>query len=161
MERWADFYVAEVGAAAALAGLLFVAISFNIEKILAFPHLPARAAQTLIIIGGSLTLAGFGLFPTITQHQFGVVAIVIAVTLLIVGTRSYLRNRSASGPNAKRLWALSQLTTDVVAALPMAAGGLLLTHGSEIGLSVIGVAIILCFVATMHSGWVLLVEILR
>ena len=41
MEGWGEFYVGEVGAAAALAGLLFVAISINIEKILAVATLPA------------------------------------------------------------------------------------------------------------------------
>ena len=54
MEAWTDFFVAEVGAAAALAGLLVVAISINIAKIMGFPLLPGRAAQTLIIIGGAL-----------------------------------------------------------------------------------------------------------
>jgi hypothetical protein len=45
-EAWFDFGVGIVGAAAALAGLLFVAISINIELILAIPTLPSRAAGT-------------------------------------------------------------------------------------------------------------------
>jgi hypothetical protein len=42
---WDNFFVAEVGAAAALSGLLFVAVSINLTRILAIPHLPARAAE--------------------------------------------------------------------------------------------------------------------
>lgn len=38
---WQTFAAAEVGAAAALTGLLFVAVSINLERILAFPKLPA------------------------------------------------------------------------------------------------------------------------
>ncbi len=42
---WETFFVAEVGAAAALTGLLFVAVSINLTKVLAFPQLPGRAGS--------------------------------------------------------------------------------------------------------------------
>jgi hypothetical protein len=41
---WHDFFVGSMGASAALTGLLFVAISINLEQILKFPNLPGRAA---------------------------------------------------------------------------------------------------------------------
>jgi hypothetical protein len=45
---WATFFAAITGAAAALAGLLFVAVSINLDHILKGPAmLPARAAETL------------------------------------------------------------------------------------------------------------------
>ena len=37
---WANFFVAEVGASAALSGLVVVAISINLSRILFFPQLP-------------------------------------------------------------------------------------------------------------------------
>ncbi|SNS82262.1 hypothetical protein SAMN04488107_3903 [Geodermatophilus saharensis] len=46
-EAWHDLAVAAVGATAALTGLLFVAVSTNLDRILAFPTLPRRAAATL------------------------------------------------------------------------------------------------------------------
>ncbi len=48
--RWADFAVGVAGATAALAGLLFVAVSVNIQRIMQFAYLPARAGQTLIML---------------------------------------------------------------------------------------------------------------
>jgi len=41
LAEWANFFVAEVGASAALAGLVVVATSINLSRILLFPQLPA------------------------------------------------------------------------------------------------------------------------
>jgi hypothetical protein len=42
-ELWHDLFVAVAGAAAALAGLVFVAVSINVERILQYKGLPERA----------------------------------------------------------------------------------------------------------------------
>ena len=52
--EWHDLFVAIAGAAAALTGLLFVAVSINLKQILAFPTLPTRAAETLSVMIGLL-----------------------------------------------------------------------------------------------------------
>jgi hypothetical protein len=49
---WANFFVAEVGASAALTGLIVVAISVNLSKILAYEQLPRRAAEPLVMFVG-------------------------------------------------------------------------------------------------------------
>ena len=43
VQEWTDLFVATTGAAAALAGLVFVAVSINIERILKFEGLAERA----------------------------------------------------------------------------------------------------------------------
>ena len=54
---WHDFFIAAVGASAALLGLLFVTVSINLDEILKFPHLPGRAAATLGILLTVLVVA--------------------------------------------------------------------------------------------------------
>jgi ribonuclease VapC len=49
-QGWSDLFVASAGASAALTGLLFVAVSVNIEQILGFSGLPERALQTLLLL---------------------------------------------------------------------------------------------------------------
>lgn len=56
---WHEFAVATVGAAATLTGLIFVAISINLDRILEIDRLPRRAAGTLSLL---LTLLTAGLF---------------------------------------------------------------------------------------------------
>jgi hypothetical protein len=48
-DAWFEFGVGIIGAAAALAGLLFVAMSINIERILALPKLPSRAGGNVVL----------------------------------------------------------------------------------------------------------------
>ena len=55
---WHDFFVGTIGASAALTGLLFVAISINLEQILKYPQLPGRAAATLGVLVSALVVSG-------------------------------------------------------------------------------------------------------
>jgi len=68
---WANFYIAEVGAAAALSGLIIVAISINLQCILSFPQLPSRAAEMLILLVGALLVCSLGSIPGQSLRVFG------------------------------------------------------------------------------------------
>lgn len=161
MEGWTDFFVAEVGAAAALAGLLVVAMSINIKEIMALPTLPPRAAQTLIIIAAALVLASLGLFPRQSLTAFGWEAVVTGIVVALTGALE-VRNLFARREKADPLfWSLYPLLLVIITALPALVGGLLLVNGDETGLYWIASGIIIAFITTLQGGWVLLVEILR
>ena len=49
MSGWDSFFAAQVGASAALAGLVFVGISINLTKIIASGYLPNRAQEALLV----------------------------------------------------------------------------------------------------------------
>ena len=63
LEGWADFNVAMVGATAALAGLLIVAMSVNISTIMSSPTLPARAASSIAALVLAIVAGALGLVP--------------------------------------------------------------------------------------------------
>ena len=161
MEGWTDFYVAEVGAAAALAGLLVVAISINIERILNYPSLPGRAAQTLITIAAALVIASLALMPNQPQAYFGFEAVLAGIIVAVTGAREAVRTASIRKPDDPLGWIIIPFAASAMAFLPNLIGGGLLIAGSESGLYWVGAAVILSFLVTLQNGWVLLIEILR
>ena len=54
---WGGFGTTAATAAATLTGLLFIAVSINLKRILEYKPLPGRAAQTLIFFAAPLVFA--------------------------------------------------------------------------------------------------------
>jgi hypothetical protein len=71
MNAWTNFLIAAAGASAALAGLVIVAISVNISRILSFRHLPSRAAATIGTLLLILVASMAGLIPQ-SLEAFGI-----------------------------------------------------------------------------------------
>src|SRR5271154_545849 len=60
---WQSFFAAELGALASLTGLVVVAISINLSRILAVANLPTRAGEALVTLVGALVVVSVGLVP--------------------------------------------------------------------------------------------------
>lgn len=88
---WTAFFTAITGAAAALAGLLFVAVSINLDNILKSKTLPpARAAETLAILVFVMISSALALVPQDVE-LLGTEILVIAVPLTAITVRSQLK----------------------------------------------------------------------
>jgi hypothetical protein len=61
--EWESLFLAEAGASAALAGLLFVALSINLERILKGAGLPGRAGEAIVLLLTALVLSTWVLVP--------------------------------------------------------------------------------------------------
>lgn len=81
-EAWHDFFLATAGAAAALAGLPFVAISINLERILAYPWLPGRAGETILLLMCALLTGAFALVPAQRTEVLGAELLMAAAVAL-------------------------------------------------------------------------------
>ena len=63
MSAWENFFVAEVGASAVLAGLVFVGLSINLDKIIAGSGLPGCALEALVAMMAVLVVSSLLLVP--------------------------------------------------------------------------------------------------
>lgn len=79
MPAWSDFTVVVGGAAAALMGLLFVAVTLRIDAISRAADLRSRAAQTLTLFAVALVAALLLAVPVQPQRIFGAELIALAV----------------------------------------------------------------------------------
>ncbi len=159
-EHWTDFGVATAGAAAALAGLLVVAVSINIERILQFPSLPHRAAQTLILFALPLVTALLLIVPgqpsTALACELLVIGLVVGTFLLVTDARVPL-----SEQETRITWLISRIIPDVASCGCLAvAGATLLAKGGG-GLYWLVGAVLAAIIFGLLNAWVLLVEILR
>jgi hypothetical protein len=66
-----NLFLAVAGASAALAGLLFVALSINLERILKGRGLPGRAGEAIILLLTVLVVCTFGLVPGQSPRVLG------------------------------------------------------------------------------------------
>jgi hypothetical protein len=165
LEAWSGFFAAQVASAAALAGLLFVALSVNLTRILQYPWLPARAAQTLVVLMAALIESSVALFPVASARPavdaicaLSVVAYVFAWRLSEVFQK--VRPDRRTRPDEYRPLILN-IVVFHFATVPQLVGSLLVICGSPNGYYWIATGVAMALVFGMFNSWVLLVEILR
>jgi modulator of FtsH protease len=157
---WANFFVAEVGAAAALSGLVIVAISINLQRILSFPQLPGRAAEMLIMLVGALLASSFALMPGQPLSMLG--GEIFGAGLLMTVAPIAIQARQIPLIKSQPVtWWLWRLVIVLCSGLPVLIGGVYLLVGASGGLYWVAAGIMLTLAATVWNAWVLLVEILR
>jgi hypothetical protein len=160
IEAWANFFVAQCGASAALLGLLFVSVSLNLTRILSFPQLPDRALVVLLLLFAVLVLSSLMLMPGQPIQVVGIEVLAMGAT--ICGLTSALGIRSARRASAELRWTfIRHLALLEIATLPYIVAGILLTYGAVAGFYWLAGAMILSFVKSVADAWVLLVEINR
>ena len=71
-DQWSDLFVATAGASAALTGLLFVAVSINLERILKGEGLPERGLVTVVLLLEVLVISLVCLIPGQSPLALGI-----------------------------------------------------------------------------------------
>ena len=148
----------ELAALAALTGFVVVAISINLARILAYPHLPTRAGEALIGPVGALTATSLALIPGQPSRLLG--AEVVAAGLVMVAAPIVFQTRAWAFRTDWRERTMRALATSGFSLAFVIAGALLIA-GAPAGLYWIAAGDILCVIAIVLSAWVPMVEILR
>lgn len=158
IEGWHDFFVAEAGASAALAGLVFVAISINVASIVHEPRLATRAGITVTLLLNILLISTVALISQIEPQILGALVLVIGGALWIFVVITAVRQ--GVDPERKGQWAFHAVLLQV-ALLPVLIGGIVLATGGAAGLIWVAAGFVLSFCVAVLNAWVLLIEILR
>jgi hypothetical protein len=161
---WHTFLTTAAGAAAALAGLIFVSVSINLrdilseEKKIGSAYLTGRALESLAALLVILAISIVGLDPSINRVVFSVVLLGAAVGSAIspyLASRAYRASRiKPIAYNLRFVMALS-----LVAGYAIAGVSLLARSGG--GLHWLPFAFVLAVLIAASNAWILLVEVLR
>ena len=156
---WTAFLAATVGAGAGLAGLIFVALSINLDRLAARPKLAARAGETLAVLLLAVIGSAVGLMP-ISRIGFGIVLLAVATPICLVTLNLQLR-QGPDSPDHPYWWFLSRIAVTQFAVLPLMLAGLSMIIGKGGGLFWLGAGVLVAFAGSVYNGWILLVEVVR
>jgi modulator of FtsH protease len=159
-ERWTDFGVGVAGASAALAGLVFVAVSINLSEILKYRNLPGRAGLTLILFVTPLIVGILLLVPGQPGAALGWELLVAGV--IIGGSQLVINRRSGRSEKETRwTWLISRITPAVTSSGFLVLAGVTLLAQAGGGLYWLVPSVIAAIFFGLVNAWVLLVEIMR
>lgn len=153
--HWTDFALGQLGASAALCGLVFVGLSINLRNVVQSNELVNRAAEAVLLLSTVLVTSTAVLIPGQDRRALGVEMILVGGGMLAaVVTLERHVAQSGLALMIRRVSGLGAVTLVVATGVSLAAGsggGLYLWPG----------AIVLAYLGALGGAWVLLVEILR
>jgi modulator of FtsH protease len=165
MDEWHDFFLAAAGAAAVLAGLVFVGLSINLDTIMSNPNygLPGRALEALVMLMAVLIVTILLLVPAqgmvlagVEVLAVGIVDWAAVVIIHVLVLRNWRFLELAFRRNFVPRAVLCQMAT-----LPIVAAGIGVIGWGVGGLYWLVVGVVLSFLVAVADAWVLLVEIHR
>lgn len=159
LQTWAGFLTAVVGAGAGLAGLIFVALSINLDRLAARPKLAARAGETLAVLLLAVIGSALGLMP-MGRIGFGIVVLAVATPISVVTLNLQLR-QGPDSPDHPHWWFLSRIAVTQFAVLPLMIAAVSMIIGKGGGLFWLGAGVLVAFCGSVYNGWILLVEVVR
>ena len=157
---WESFAVALAGASAVLAGLVFVAVSINIDRILRVQGLPGRAGESVILLIAAVCVCAFVLVahqPVTALAVELVVAGALTCVVLIAILLPALRRPSRQ----PRSWHATRAISVVACTIPIVLAGFSLLGWLPGGLYWVVGGVLLSIVYATGNAWVLLVEVVR
>ena len=165
MNAWHDFFLAQAAATATLTGLVFVAVSINLQTIVSDPSsgLAGRAGEALILLVGVLTVSVLVLVPAQGSGILGAEVLVVglAAWVWIVAIQlPRLREWGTMRADLRGPFVL-RVVLGQVATLTLVIAGVAVLWVGPGGLYWLVAGTVFSILAALFEAWVLLVEINR
>jgi hypothetical protein len=157
---WSNYLSVVAESAATLTGLVFVAVSINLSRVLTIPGLTGRAAESMMQLFGVVVISTTALIPQQTHVALGAEILALGFALWVVQTVLQIRYLT-SKTGHPRQWAITRMVQTQFANIPFCISGILLLLGSPAGLYWLAPGFLFSLFGGVLSAWVLLVEILR
>lgn len=159
LSAWTDFFVASAGAGAALAGLLIVAVSGDVDRVIAIPGMVSRAGVAIALLVLVTLVALVALIPGLSDAGYGLIVVaagIVAMWFASLSMAHLLRARSSGLGEALAKGALG-----VLPGLLLTIGGVLALVGADSGPAWVAAGILFSVIFSVLTVWVILIEIRR
>jgi hypothetical protein len=161
VEGWGELFLAEAGASAALGGLLFVAVSINLERIIALRSLPGAALGAIVLLVAVLMVSTFALVPGQPRWVLASEVLVVGIIAWSILTAIWVRALRAPVPNQPRFVPVVSTVVTQAATVPIVVAGVSLLLRAGGGLYWLVPVLAFSLVVAVVNAWVLLVEVVR
>lgn len=156
---WSEFNVAMAGATAALAGLVIVAASVNITRIVGTATLTSRLAAAIAALLLALVASGTGLIPDVNTTAYGIV--VLACTLAAAWFQVHATRVIFRDPEPAQHARGAKAAVGFLPILAYLAAGVALMSDHPSGLVLAAIGCLIAIVSAVLISWIVLVEVLR
>jgi len=160
LSEWQALLAVQAGAAATLTGLVFVAVSINLARIVDTPGLSGRAAETILHFLQVFFVCTATLIPRQTMAALAVEILAVALlswTMQVTTQIRYAKSRAGH----PLVWLIIRIAQTQLASVPFIVAALFLLLGWPAGLFWLVPGFVFSFVAGVANAWVLLIEIVR
>ncbi len=157
LDQWDNFFLMVGGGAAALAGLIFVAMSINPEVIIRNSTHKNRAINMLTGFSAIFMACSFALIGGQYLGGLGLEWLILWLIATVIFIRGYViaigSNMSSIGLNMPRLAGAT------ICYLAEVIGAILLILGHSAGLYVAAIATIVLFAFLISGAWLLIIGV--
>jgi modulator of FtsH protease len=161
MNGWENFFIGELGASAALIGLVFVGISINLKKIMASSYLPNIALEALSAFVSTLFIAFLMLIPQQSFLTDGIEVLCVGLLTWIMMIYLHIDTFRKAPSTYRYALIVHQFMTYHLAALSFIGASVSFLIWGAPGFYWLVAATLLSYLAAFVDTWLLAVEINR
>ena len=155
--EWHDFFLVTGTGAAALAGLVFVAMSINLDVVAQNATHRGRAINMLTGFTAAFIICALALMGGKSHQAVGAEWLVVATLAALIYVRNYVQAAKSGGVQAELR--PDRLAGGVTCYVAQLVGAVVLILGDIAGLYVAAVALIVWFALLISGAWLLLVVV--